>query len=53
MKKIILLFIILSGINAQPGWSDFVFDGITREDYLHLPDQIGSVDGLVFVLHGL
>ena len=54
MKKIILLIIILSGLNAQTGWSDFVFDGLTRQYYLHLPNELGSVDGypLVFVLHG-
>ena len=55
MKKIILLFIILSGLIAQPGWSDFLFEGLTRQYYLHLPNELGSVDGypLVFVLHGL
>lgn len=55
MKKIFILFIILSVTNAQPGWSDFVFDGLTRQYYLHLPNELGSVDGypLVFVLHGL
>ncbi len=52
MKKILLSFIFLSIINAQPGWSEFVFDGVTRQYYLHLPNQLGSVDGLVFVLHG-
>ena len=54
MKKIILSFIVLSGLNAQTGWSDFVFDGLTRQYYLHLPNELGSVDGypLVFVLHG-
>ena len=54
MKKLLLLIIILSVPNAQPGWSDFVFDGLTRQYYLHLPNELGSVEGfpLVFVLHG-
>ena len=55
MKKFYLLIIILSVSSAQPGWSDFAFDGLTRQYYLHLPNELGSVEGfpLVLVLHGL
>ena len=54
MKRLYLLIIILSVSSAQPGWSDFAFDGLTRQYYLHLPNELGSVEGfpLVLVLHG-
>jgi len=54
MKKNILFMIISSCLLAQPGWSDFIFEDLTRQYYLHLPNELESVDGypLVFVLHG-
>ena len=55
MKKIIYFMIISSSLLAQPGWYDFNFEALTRQYYLHLPNELDSVDGypLVFVLHGL
>lgn len=46
MKKILLSFIFLSIINAQPGWSEFVFDGVARQYYLHHYDIYGQFIGM-------